>query len=78
MTRWQKDRQHMMRQCRLNHRFVRDGWVGELGRYRKRHALDCGTPHCHVCHANKYPKREKHEQEILADLSFREQLLEAS
>jgi hypothetical protein len=46
------------------------------GRFRKRHAFDCGKPRCRVCHFNKYPKREKHEHEVRSDLAFQEQLRE--
>lgn len=46
----------------------------QVGRFRKMDAWDCGVVHCWVCHGNKYPKREKHEHEIRADISFREQM----
>ena len=48
----------------------------QVGRFRKTDAWDCGKPHCMVCHSDKYPKRSKHEQELLSELDFREQLKE--
>ena len=48
----------------------------QKGRFRKKDAFDCGNPHCGICHGNKYPKREKHEHEILSELSFKEQMKE--
>lgn len=67
MKRFQDDKPVMLRQSKL---------VGkdDLGRFRKRHALDCGHARCGVCHSDKYPNRQKHEHEILSDISFREQL----
>lgn len=33
--------------------------------YRKHKALDCGNPRCHLCHSDKFPKREPTRQEVL-------------
>lgn len=48
----------------------------QKGRFRKKHAFDCGKVRCHICHGNKYPKREKHEHELRSDEDFKEQLKE--
>lgn len=48
----------------------------QIGRFRKKDAFDCGNVRCYICHGNKYPKRELHEHEVIADISFREQLRE--
>ena len=48
----------------------------QIGRFRKIDAYDCGNTRCYMCHGDKHPKREKHEQELLSELSFREQLKE--
>jgi hypothetical protein len=49
----------------------------QVGRFRKRHAHECGIPRCLVCHGHKYPRREPTRQEVRADVTFREQLAEA-
>lgn len=46
----------------------------QKGRFRKRHAFDCGHTRCWLCHGSKFPRREKTRQELLADLKFREGL----
>lgn len=46
----------------------------QVGRFRKKDAWDCGNTRCGICHNDKFPKRIKHEQEILSEISFREQL----
>jgi hypothetical protein len=48
----------------------------QKGRFRKKDAWDCGNPRCHMCHNDKFPRRSKHEQELLSELSLREQLRE--
>lgn len=48
----------------------------QIGRYRKRDAYDCGNTRCYLCHNEKLPKRQKHEQEMIADVDFKEQLKE--
>lgn len=48
----------------------------QVGRFRKKDAFDCGNVRCYVCHSDKFPKRTLHEQEILSDISFKEQLRE--
>ena len=45
----------------------------ELGRYRKRHAMDCGNPQCHLCHSDKFPKRQRTRAELRAAMAEREQ-----
>lgn len=46
----------------------------QKGRFRKRHAFDCGNTRCRICHSDKCPKREKTRQELFVDLRFREEL----
>lgn len=48
----------------------------QVGRFRKKDAWDCGNTRCWICHSDKYPKRSKHEHEIIADFSYKEQLKE--
>lgn len=48
----------------------------QIGRFRKKDAYDCGNTRCYICHSDKLPKRSLHEQEQIADLSFREQVSE--
>jgi hypothetical protein len=48
----------------------------QKGRFRKRHAFDCGVTRCWTCHGDKYPRREKTSQELLAELKLREWLEE--
>jgi hypothetical protein len=48
----------------------------QIGRFRKKDAFDCGHSQCVTCHSDKFPKREKHDQELLSELSFKEQLRE--
>lgn len=74
MKRWHEDVNHCRRQKRLHDRTVDLNMP--LGRYRKQHAMDCGHVRCGICHGHKYPVRELHEHEVLADLDFREQLRE--
>jgi len=45
----------------------------QKGRFRKKHAFDCGQARCGGCHSDKYPKREKTRQELSVDLRFREE-----
>jgi len=48
----------------------------QIGRFRKKDAVDCGNPHCLICHAYKFPKRQRTQKEILFDLKMKEQLKE--
>jgi len=48
--------------------------TGPKGRFRKKRAFDCGNPGCLLCHGDKYPKREKTRQELLAGLKLREEI----
>lgn len=49
---------------------------GQIGRFRKKDAYDCGNPRCGMCHSVKFPKREKTKQELLADIELEEGLRE--
>jgi hypothetical protein len=48
----------------------------QIGRFRKKDAFDCGNTKCFICHSDKIPKRTLTEQEIIADIDFREQIKE--
>lgn len=50
----------------------------QKGRFRKKKALDCGNPQCHLCHSDKYPKRELTYREWEANLKLKEQSNEQS
>jgi hypothetical protein len=79
MKRWHEEYVIAKRQ---QHRF--NNWRGRLslwrfveaGRFRKRHAFDCGIVQCKICHWHKYPKREPSRAERQNRLSFVEQLRE--
>lgn len=46
----------------------------QIGRFRKKDAYDCGNTRCYICHNDKLPKRSLHEQELMSELGFKEQL----
>jgi hypothetical protein len=71
MKRWHEEIAHYRRQCKTDARWGRSR---PLGCYRKRHALDCGNPHCGVCHNDKFPKRGLSDQEVRANVSWKEQM----
>lgn len=48
----------------------------QVGRFRKKDAWDCGNTRCGICHSDKFPKRDLTPQELISDLSFKEQLRE--
>lgn len=48
----------------------------QVGRFRKKDAHDCGNTRCGICHSDKYPKRSKHEHEIISEIDFEEQVKE--
>lgn len=48
----------------------------QVGRFRKKDAWDCGKTQCCICHGDKYPKRYKKKQELVADMKYREELKE--
>ena len=55
------------------------GWFDEnkpLGRFRKTDGCDCGISGCRVCHSDKFPKRQLTDDEIKANVKFKEQLKE--
>lgn len=45
----------------------------QKGRFRKKHAFDCGRTQCHVCHGDKYPRRSMTRHEFLAELKLHEE-----
>ena len=65
----------MKRQLKVRQKFVHQEET-QIGRYRKKHALDCGNPQCGICHSSKILQIATHKQNI-KDLDFREQLKEA-
>jgi hypothetical protein len=76
MKRWHQEIAHYRKQRATDKLYVKR--ENELGRYRKRHALDCGNPHCGCCHSDKYPKRGLTDQEVRANISYQEQVKEYS
>lgn len=72
MKRWHDEVDHCRRQRRRDVFRQRP-----LGRYRKRHGLDCGKTQCGVCHGDKYPRRELTIQEVKAEVSHSEQVAES-
>lgn len=77
MKRWHEDYNVSFKERRKLLRHVNPNNINQdLGRFRKKHGLDCGTTQCYICHGDKFPKRLKHEQELLSELSFREQMRE--
>lgn len=72
MKRWHEDRKIMLKNKKLNSiLFMRTNYP--MGKFRKSHPCDCGNAQCHLCHADKYPKREQTDKEKLADLKLKEQ-----
>lgn len=49
---------------------------GQIGRFRKQDAFDCGNKQCYMCHSDKYPKRSKTKQELDSKLKYKEQMNE--
>lgn len=74
MKRWQEDLNHCKKQQKIWNKYTT--FSRELGKFRKKHALDCGKVRCKVCHFYKYPDREFDEHEILSDIGYKEQLHE--
>jgi hypothetical protein len=75
MKRWHQEVAHCKREQATDKLY--DGRrERQLGHYRKRHALDCGKPHCQVCHQDKFPKRELTYQEVRSDFEYRGQMKE--
>lgn len=77
MKRWHEEihiaKRHAKDAIRLRgkqHRF------NNLGRFRKRDGYDCGNPACHLCHSDKFPRRELTRPELRAAAAMREQLSE--
>jgi hypothetical protein len=46
----------------------------QKGRFRKKRAFGCGKSRCHICHGDKFPKREKSRQELSAEMKLSEGL----
>lgn len=75
MERWHLEVRHCRRESCCDVRHNRDPWwAAQLGRYRKRKALDCGNPRCGVCHSDKFPKRDLTPQERRAEITKDEQM----
>ena len=78
MKRWHEDSTAMKRQQKtwrkVNHYFYEDGSLdGSLGRFRKKHAMDCGKTGCYICHSDKLMEYKTKQQEI-ADMRMKEQI----
>jgi len=77
MKRWKQDIKKMRKQKRilkyLGHKLSKD----ELGRFRKRHALDCGKTRCILCHYEKYSGMKRRDEQ-LSDLEMKEQIKDVS
>lgn len=73
MRRWHQDQLHMQNELKTRRKFVDSNHFLQPGRYRKKHALDCGKSTCKVCHSDKFPKRSLTTQELKANISFKEQ-----
>jgi hypothetical protein len=79
MRRWHQDLSVTSRQRWLQFHFVHDGQATgcacdeQLGRFRKRRALDCGHSRCQLCHFDKIHGIKSHRQ-LIEDLRFHEQV----
>ena len=62
MKRWHDEINAMKKQVKIREEAVGDHQP--LGRYRKHHAMDCGNPHCCICHYSKVEKLKTHKEEI--------------
>ena len=68
MKRWHEELFKMKQQ-----RHVCSDNDNPLGKFRKKHALDCGKSRCFICHSDKI-LHIKSKKEILADLKTKEQI----
>lgn len=59
------------RQCKMSNRNKNEA----PGKYKKRKALDCGNPQCHVCHLDKI-LGVPDCQRVKFDISDKEQITE--
>lgn len=81
MKRWHEDVHKMQKEAVMATEF----WLGAdlkqprqpLGKFRKKHALDCGKKDCCICHYEKVYHRKNHK-DYIADLRTKEQLNEAN
>ncbi|HKI37947.1 MAG TPA: hypothetical protein VKA46_39195 [Gemmataceae bacterium] len=80
MRRWHQEQTVSRRQWRIHQKFVHDDLPtgcdcdDQVGRFRKRRALDCGHARCQLCHFDKIHGIKTHHQRV-ADVRFREQLV---
>jgi hypothetical protein len=85
MRRWHEEVPVMVKQTKVwdgqNSRLTigtenhKEKFKKPLGRFRKRHALDCGKSHCQVCHyekVNRLKKQKDIEDERLVKKEIRE------
>ena len=78
MQRWHREK-HIARRHQRDRADLADGDAGrqvrgaerQLGRFRKRHVLDCGRARCFLCHGDKLLDRRTREQ-CLADWNMKE------
>jgi len=50
----------------------------QKGRFRKKHAFDCGKTQCYSCHSYKFPKREATREERRSELKLKEEIEEST
>ena len=77
MKRWHQDVKKMKKESKIAQcPWFRDKLPPKpLGKFRKRHALDCGKKDCCICHYDKIYKVKSHK-DIMEDLRTKEQLNE--
>lgn len=77
MKRWHEDENAMKRQrriwCKSNNYWNIKIDEESLGKFRKKHAMDCGKPGCLLCHFDKIFKIRS-KKDIIADLKTKEEL----
>lgn len=77
MKRYAQEKPIMERRKKVANHYVGKDWAyGDLGRFRKKHPLDCGNTRCGVCHADKRYGHEETRQEAIASMCHSEQIKE--
>ncbi len=71
MKRWHEDYFHCLKHWKRFQRSYKHDL--SIGRFRKRKSFDCGNSRCHMCHSDKFPKRELTKKEIISSLNLKEQ-----
>jgi len=69
LKRFHEETAHMQRQKKVACGYGKKKKI-ELGRFRKRKAMDCGKTKCGLCHNDKFgPKRTPTRKEVMHDLT---------